>query len=338
MKRVIKFWNIYQSDGAKFSDCSTKYEVLPILVSNDAGAKELRAIAKSLGISTQGRKVVEMTKPNSFRQYVSHITHAMKTGEKVSREYFQKTETHDWYIGFIQLNESGPLKAVETLGKRITKDQIRQIMDDREYGLDDVGDFSMIHNKTDLKIVMSGWNYYHEIKLLGYDFEAFERMLVRSKKKQDGERLFSDSVFSCSECGTWDYNDSGYVYNYRIMHGEMLGINCGCVHEHSKSSFLSFIGDTQEPMELEAAKELEQDGMLEHVERLIGGMTDGRGGYFNGERTREGTPEGVMEEYQAKEPKSKFLFTHDESGQFQTYFSIWRVTKKGLAQNKRKAA
>ena len=60
-------------------------------------------------------------------------------------------------------------------------------------------------------------------------------------------------------------------------------------------------------------------------------MVDGRGGYFNGKSTREGTPKSVLAEYMALKPDSVFLFTHDESGQFQTYFSIWEIKQDNAA-------
>lgn len=338
MKRVIKFWNMYASDKAQFSDVSTRYEVLPILVQDDAGPAELRAIAKQLGISTQGRKIETVALPTGYTRGETHVTHAMKTGEKTEPTQWNK-ETHDWFIGFVTLNEkAGILKPSAKLGKRITKDQANDIINERAYGLDDVGDFSMIPSKTDLQIIMSGHQYYHEIKMLGYDLEAFEKMVTRKRTSQDGNRNFYDSVFRCDDCGTWDSNDSGYTYNYRIMDGEQLGLNCGCAHERAKETFAEMANNPKRYIEREAAQELVEDGMLEHIERFIGGWTDGRGGSYGGVSTREGTPEGVMAQMLKEEPKSKFVISHDESGQFQSYFSIYRITKKGLKQNNKRHA
>lgn len=335
MKRVIKFWNQFKSDEGNFSDSGTRYEILPILVADDAGPKELRAIAKQLGIKTNHR--VKSIKNEGYHRGHNQVTHSVKLNEKTEPQFYAK-EVFDWYLGFVKLNESGTLPAVEKIDTKMTLDQVREIIDNREYGLDDVGDFSQVPNKQDLKIVMDGWHYYHEMRLLGYDRKHFEMKATGKKKHDDVDRNFSDSVFRCGDCGTWDYNDSGYTYNYRIVQGEQLGLNCGCHHEFCKKNFLDFAGNTQEPMELDAAEELEKDGMIEHMERFFGGMTDGRSGYFRGESCRSGTPVGVLEEYQEREPKSVFLFTHDESGQFQSYFSLWRVTKKGLAQNKKRRA
>ncbi|NJO48168.1 MAG: hypothetical protein HC840_00470 [Leptolyngbyaceae cyanobacterium RM2_2_4] len=336
MKRVIKFWNKFSDKG--FSDCGTVYEVLPILVQDDAGPKELRAIAKELGIETRGREVMTHEAPNGYRRGETSMTHSIPTGQKQQKSQWDK-EVVEWQLGFVTLNtKDGILKPVEKLGKRITKEQASQIIEDRAYGLDDVGDFSMIPSKIDLQIIMSGWNYYHEIKMLGYDMERFEKLITRKKKSQDGERNFYDSVFRCDDCGTWDSQDSGHTYNYRIMDGEQLGLNCGCAHERAKESFLDMVNDPKQFVEREAAQELVDDGLLEHVERFIGGWTDGRGGSYGGISTREGTPEGVMNAMLKEEPKSKFVISHDESGQFQSYFSIYRVTKKALKQNNKRQA
>lgn len=336
MKRVIKFWNKFGDKG--FNDCGTKYEVLPILVEDSAGESELRTIAKQLGIETRGRKVKTHEMPTGYSRGATYMTHSMPTGEKTEPKYHNQ-EVFAWHIGFVTLNEkAGILKPYEKLGKRITKDQANDIINERAYGLDDVGDFSMIPKKLDLQIVMSGWNYYHEIKMLGYDLEAFEKMVTRKKKSQDVNRNFYDSVFRCDHCGTWDSNDFGYTYNYRIMDGERLGLNCGCAHERAKETFAEMANNPKRYIEREAAEKLVENGMLEHIERFIGGWTDGRGGSYGGVSTREGTPEGVMAQMLKEEPKSKFVISHDESGQFQSYFSIYRITKKGLKQNNRRKA
>lgn len=336
MKRVIKFWNRFSDKG--FSDCGTVYEVLPILVQDNAGPKELLKIARELGVETRGRKVKTHEVPTGYTRGATHMTHSILTGEKQAKSKWDK-EIVEWALGFVTLNEKQAiLKPVAKLGKRITREQANEIINERAYGLDDVGDFSMVPNKRDLQIVMSGHNYYHEIKMLGYDMERFEMMVTRKRTSQEGERNFYDSVFRCDDCGTWDNNDSGYTYNYRIIDGEQLGLNCGCAHERAKANFLSMANDPKQFVDREAADELAEDGLIEHVERFIGGWTDGRGGFYGGESTREGNPEGVLKEYLAKEPKSKFVMSHDESGQFQTYFSIYRITAKALNQNKRRAA
>lgn len=336
MKRVIKFWNMYRQDEGQFSDVSTKYEILPILVPDNAGPKELKAIAKQLGIRLKGAP--KKSKPvEGYRRTEIAMTHFVKTTKKTEPKFHGK-EKYDWYLGFVTLPvRSGILEPSVKINRKMTDEQYQDIVNERAYGVADVGDFSMVPKETDMRVVMEDHSYYHEMAMLGYSQKHFEKLA--GVKDHDYGRDFEDGCFRCDDCGTWDSNDSGYTYNYRIMDGEMLGINCGCVHEHGKKEFLKYV-NTRTPLELEPAEELAEDGLIEHVERFIGGMTDGRGGSWKGESTREGTPEGVLKEFLAKEPKSKFLFTHDESGQFQSYFSIWRVTAKGLrsAKQGKKAA
>lgn len=331
MKRLIKFWNLYKQDDGQFSDVSTRYEVLPILVDDKTGPKELRALAKELGFKLKG-VVKKSKKVEGYRRTEIEMTHFVKTTAKTEPNKYRQNETHEWHLGFVTLPTRSGILTPSAKPKRMTSEQADEIVNNQAYGVSDVGDFSMVPKENDIRVVMQDHSYYHEMTMLGYTTKQFEKMVGVTDKEYG--RDFDDAVFRCGDCGTWDSNDSGYTYNYRIMQGEQLGINCGCVLEHGKKEFLQFV-NKNEALELEAAEDLEKDGLVEHVERFIGGMTDGRGGYYAGEATREGTPTDVLKEYLAKEPKSKFVFTHDESGQFQSYFSIWRVTAKGLATAKR---
>lgn len=333
MKRVIKFWNKFSTDkSAGFSDCGTEYEILPILVPDEAGPIELKAIATSLGVNIKGKKVITHEPPKWNRRGATHMTHAIPTGTQTEPK-FMEGKRYDWYIGFVTLEEKGPLKPVEKLGKSVTKEQAREILEDRHYGLDNVGDFSMHPKKVENRIVMSGWNYYHEIKMLGYDLAKFEKLVTGSTKNQDGNREFEDGVFSCDDCGTWDSLDDGYTYNFRDTDEGRLGTNCGCAHEHMKANVEDFANNHKKSISRDTANELEEEGVIERLETFIGGMTDGRGGYYKGQSTREGSPEAVLAEFRKQMPKANFVFVHEESGQFQTYFSIAKLSKA-----KRKAA
>jgi hypothetical protein len=176
-----------------------------------------------------------------------------------------------------------------------------------------------IELNDEVLMLIDGWDAFHCLEFMGYSFKQFMEL------SQCESTIFSDEVTSCHECGEWMHNDNGYTYNYRIVDGELLGLECGCYAEHMKEHWHDRVNDPKVPIELEVAEELEESGTLEHLERFIGGMTDGRGGYFNGESCSEGNPEEVLADYQQKYPDKQFLFTHDESGQFQTYFSIWEV-------------
>lgn len=204
-------------------------------------------------------------------------------------------------------------------------------MDSQAYGVCDAVDTL----NDDRLVLMEDWSYLHEMRLLGYNTNQFQE-LCGAPKGSDG-RTFQDNMQKCDECGVWDDRDNGYNYNHRMTDDGYIGLNCGCYHEHMKDNYLENVNDHKKCIELDVMKELENEGKVEFIERFIGGMTDGRGGYYAGKSCREGSPEGILEELITKSPKSKFLFSHDESGQFQTYFSVWKVTKKGLPKNKKTA-
>jgi hypothetical protein len=173
---------------------------------------------------------------------------------------------------------------------------------------------------------MEGWHFFHAMRMAGYSLEKFKKILG----VEEDNCNFHDSVFDCSHCNKYDYTDNGYTYNYRMTEYEQLGLRCGCWDEYAESdkAIEEYTDDHSKAIEMKNAENLEKKGKLKHLERFIGGWVDGRGGYFNGKSTREGKPETVLIEYQKKFPKKKFIFSHDESGQFQSYFSIWEVVSK----------
>lgn len=314
MKRLIKYWGPYNETG--FSDCSTKYEVLPFLVEDSAGAKELALFAVDLNMSFSS--IATKPKDKSRRGLV--VTHSLELSEKKTKDNGISKESMKVYLGFITVKEYKCLPIFKGINKKLTKDQAHDIVNNQAFGVSDTGEID-----GEPLIVMESWNYFHELKLNGYSLESFEKAQGITKTK--GHVEFDDSVSRCDECGVYDYQDDGYKYNHRIVNGSVYGINCGCFAKACKNNLEDFVDDTNTPLELEAAKELEKEGRLVFVERFIGGMVDGRGGSFAGKRVREGTPSEVLAEYKSKHPKAKFVFVHDESGQFQTYFSIWKVKR-----------
>jgi len=229
-----------------------------------------------------------------------------------------KQEFSTVYIGFVTLQDKGTLKPTNKIVKRITKDQAQEIINNGEYGISQVGE----HAQEDKNVlVKEGWNYYSVMRLLGYHHEQFEEV---ANVEDYG---FEDDTTRCDECGMLDSNDDGYVYNFRHVEDlGMLGTNCGCFDEHCKLNFAdTYANNPKQAIERAAATDLENEGKIERLETFIGGMVDGRGGYFEGKPTREGTPEAILREYQEKMPEKTFMFIHEESGQFQQYFSIAEI-------------
>lgn len=315
MKRVIKYYNTYKSDGANFSDCSTKYEVLPILLPSDATAKDLIAVAKTLGIKTRGRAV------KTKKSHELSISEAVKIDD---------ARLEQSYIGTIELSrfENGPLIAKDQINTPVTNSEAYDIVNCQEYGVWDVGD--TVDGETVL--VKSGWDCYHKIRLLGYDLKSFEAAMGVTKHG------FHDDTKRCLGCGKFDDDSNGYTYNFRYVEstGELLGTNCGCYGEFCKSDsgLEYFKNDANKAMELKTCKELENQGKLEHVGRFIvfakfAGITDpGREGYWIGYGICHiASPEEKLSEFRDKEPKSDFVCSLDDNGQFQSYWSLWRVVK-----------
>lgn len=314
MKRLIKYTSPYEE--VQFSDCSTKYEVLPYVVDDTAGAKELRELARLIGFKPIGNVKTLKT------SYKISITHSVAVETRKRMDYFNKVDPRrpieTTRLGLITLNEKEAYQCgieVDVSCEGIlTDDQSSQILNSQAF---DFRDFVELGGAP-IAIIQS-WQAFHHLNLLGYSFDKF---LEQNGTK---EYVFDDSVSSCSKCNEWDYDDNGYIYNHRILDGECLGIKCGCYDEYVKDNWTDRIDDTKTPIEKRVAEELESEGKIEHLERFIGGMTDGRGGWYAGQPTREGSPDSALEEYQNKYPDSQFIFTHDESGQFQTYFSIYKV-------------
>lgn len=324
MKRLIKFNSRYESDGAKFSTCSTEYTVLPDMVPDNAGFAELKALAKKHGIKI-GRKFQDM--PMGQYRKTLHVTHAVNVQETVPGKGMYSKEKYQVYLGFITMEVGGVLKPTNAIGKRITKAQAHEIVSNCSYGVQDVGEYI----DGDAVVVMEGWEYFHQMRMLGYHHEQFQKLL---KVEHEG---FHDDTTRCDECNTYDSRDNGYTYNHAYIDGiGMLGKNCGCLEEHQKLNFEEhYADDSEKAIDRSTANELEKTKKIKRLETFIGGMVDGRGGYFAGKSTREGTPEAVLQEYQERMPNKTFIFIHEESGQFQTYFSIAEITKP---KQQRKAA
>jgi len=149
---------------------------------------------------------------------------------------------------------------------------------------------------------------------------------------------YEADLSSCVECCV--YHDTDTVYQPEFQFTED-GLVCdGCFADYLKGDeerLEGYIDKADQCIPLECAENLKKSRRLQHIERFIGGMVDGRGGRYGGEYTREGHPKELLKEFKAKHPTWQFVFSHDESGQFQTYFSIWRVLPVKAKAKKRGA-
>jgi len=320
MKRLIKYTSPYED--IEFSDCSTNYEVLPYVVDDNAGTSELRALAGELGYEVHGnaKHLTDAVIGQWNTRSLNVITDSLVVGyndriDSWSKKLDTRRPLESVRLGFITIySDTDSIKLDEGCNGVLSGDQLQSIFNEGQF---DMRDIITIDSET--MLLIEAWGAYHYLELMGYKFSQLLELAGCEST------IFDDSVYSCGECGEWGHNDNGYTYNYRIVDSELLGLECGCYKDHMMENFEDRIDDTETPLELEVAETLEGENKIKHLERFIGGMTDGRGGYYGGESCSEGDPAQILKEYQAKMPDTQFILTHDESGQFQTYFSIWEV-------------
>lgn len=160
------------------------------------------------------------------------------------------------------------------------------------------------------------------------------------------EDAYEADLSYCLECSIAHDTDDCYNREYQWTEN---GLVCNACFEsyltRNKYALDDYVNKGDQCIPLEAAETLAKQRRLKHVERFIGGMVDGRGGWWNGEACREGHPEQVLADLLKANPNNEYVFSHDESGQFQTYFSVWqvmpakakRITKPRKTASKRKA-
>lgn len=320
MKRLIKYWSPY--NDIKFSDCSTKYELLPIIVEDSEGSEKLLELAAELKLDTRTKEVSKF-ETRSYRGL--EISHSVELAEiKLDSGFSGKVKEMVMRLGFITIPKSNALKSSKKLNKKVTLEQANEIINNQELGVSDVAEID-----GNPIVVMSGWDYCHGILVLGYSLISFEKHYGVNDKEVT--RAFEDSVSCCGECGEWDHNDNGYNgynNNFRVLDCELYGVSCGCYAEACVENIDSFVDDAKQCIESDTAETLLKDGKLVKVESFVGGMTDsGRVHNFNGKRVRTSNPESVLKEFKKKYPKAGFVFVREESGKFQTYYTLYKVRK-----------
>lgn len=319
MFRMIKYYDsIGDGKAGLFSDCSTKYEVLELY--EDAGDWLLKEYVKQKKIAVVGKVFV----PGVKHYWARHIPIAfsIRLKETHTDTRWNTKEVKPVFLGLVDLSgfETGTLPPVAGADTKVTDDQAYSIVNSQEYGVSDTGETV---NKG-VVLVKQGWWYYHQIPLLGYSLESFE------SARGITEQGFDDDTSSCGECGLFDHNDDCYTTNFRIVNEcHQIGVNCGCYAEYCNSDeALESYADELNAMELDACEKWQERGRLKHIARYIGGLVDGRGGYYAGEPCAEGVPKDILKALKAKHPNRRYVFSHDESGQFQTYFSVWQILPK----------
>lgn len=318
MKRLIKYHSPYNE--IQFSDCSTKYTVLPYLVDDLAGEAELLKLAADLGFKNNGKAEVL---PESHRNLT--ITHSLELSESIDNANARddRRKVLSVRLGFVRLYDNTWDSKILPLNlepnKKITQDQVNEIVNNQAFGVQNT---CTLDNEQ--AIVIQDWSYFHEMIMRGYDLKSFEAAC--GVEDGSGEVYFDDSVSSCSGCGEYDHNDDGYKNNFRVIGCELFGIGCGCYKEAAKDNLEEYIDNDDKCIDKEVVEDLIKEKKVKFVQRFVGGMTDSnRYHSYGGESVEIGAPAEILKKFKAKYPKKKYIFCHDESGQFQTYFSLYQV-------------
>ena len=309
MKRLIKYHSHYNE--IKFSDCSTKYEILPYLVDDNAGSKELREFADALGYGRVDN-CKALKKNNSYHNSDANIiTHYVTIDETIDGCGMYSDEKYQVRLAFITLRVhhwegANVLTPIETPKTEMTLEQAYEIVGNQSYGVESIYQMNQDCN-DESHLIMAGWHYYHEINLLGYDLDQFEKLI-----KVD-DRNFYDSVFDCGDCGKGDYVDSGYTYNYQIVECTQLGINCGCYNKYLTKNWKNFINDFDSGLQGDIVEELVKQGKIVEVDDFCARWGDGV------------HPEDILKNVLKDDSKAQFIFGIDGVGQFRTDFTLYKV-------------
>ena len=319
MKRLIKYYNQFSSDP-EFSNSSTHMEVLPELFLDNVGMPELLILADAYGIEVSNKKIKVAERCGYQEPKITEVIQTTEFNIKKAIYAHNSDEKRAVFFGFIKFDSEGTLKPVLNGGAKITRDQESNIFNGQEYGILDNG------TMQDGESVLIGdhWLIPQYLKVLGYDAEEFY-----SRFDTTG---FEDDTYRCNECGVYDDRDNGCTYNHRYVDDgcTQLGVHCGCYDEYMQSTdaLSEYLDNADQCIEASVADHHEESGVLKKVQTYIGGMVDGRGGHIHGESVPEGTPESILKTLKAEHPKRQYLFVHEESGQFQTYFSVYEYQDK----------
>ena len=278
------------------------------------------ALAKKYNIKVEDMPIGIDRNMWAYRSADLKITECLQTKERKINQGFRSDEEYIVFFGFIEFDSEGTLKPVLNGGAKITRDQESNIFNGQEYGILDNG------KMQDGESVLIGdhWLIPQYLKVLGYDAKEFY-----SRFDQHG---FDDDTCRCDECGVYNDRDDGCTYNHRYVDDgcTQLGVHCGCYDEYMQSTgaLSEYLDNADQCIEVSVAEHHEKSGALKKIQTYIGGMVDGRGGHIHGESVKEGTPESILKTLKAEHPKRQYIFVHEESGQFQTYFSVYEYQDK----------
>lgn len=326
MYRAVKFTQAYPSDGNVVSELhAERAQYLDHLSETDSAA-QLKAIATQHGWAFKTHSV--KVKSERSQRYggqggMLRTTRVIELAERGESLFYREPNGAPVYLAWVELPEIDALPPRVNVSDDVSEDEIenyRQNANDYDIGVGQFGD----DEDGNAVIAVSSHAFWHIGPALGYSVAAMCAMYGGT----EDSITFDDQVFYCQGCNTLQEDTDGYNYRFRIVDSEMFGIACGCAADAELEHLDTYVNEPEKQIQPDTAELLVKAGKLEHVARYIGGMVDpGRGGYYDGERVENGQPDDVLAQLLENEPDAEFVLSMDEAGQFQVYWSVYRVVQ-----------
>lgn len=326
MYRAVKFPQMYASDGSALRALHADRATFLDIVSATDSAAELKKIATDMGLAYHKKSVRAVNKYHDYQMPAT--TRVIELVERETTRFgLRSDETSPIYLAWVKIPEVAGLPIRTVVSDDVSDAEIENFRLEGDYSQLGIGQYGDDENGKCV-IAVGDHSFWAIGPLLGYSVNAVCAMLGGA----EDNITFDDQVFYCQGCNTLQEDTDGHMYRYRQVDGELFGIACGCAAEAELECIEDYVNEPDKQITAESAERLVESGNLVHVARYIGGWTDpGRGGYYDGESVENGEPEGVIKALLEASPDASFVCSVDESGQFQTYWSVYRLIEDKAA-------
>ena len=306
--RVIFYWNSFNDDGGRFSDCSTNFHVMGPVFKELPTDEQMHNLMLEEDLLPDG-VVLEFS--DSEKSYGLSI----KRFAEVGREFHYREEKVT-FVGAINVPEQYGVIPVEGPDE-LTKEIFMEAVGQGDMGIANYG-YDVDENEV---MIMSGHEFEPLWKLHGYETDDMEENL-------DFEILgFDDENFQCDGCcALMSISANTFAPNRRIVDDcEQLGVSCGCFKDYCLENIYEYIDNVSASIDPDAISVLVANGKAIHHSDLCYGWTC----------TREEPSEVLREFYEfarlggadivddEEDGTEGVLFQVDSYGMFDTSYSLW---------------
>lgn len=311
--RIIFYWNSFSTDEGRFSDSSTKFDVIGKVYNEIPSDEEMVRVAIDEDFIEKNQKC-EFVDVENRSEYGLMV---VRNAKLFIKSFHGKDK--QVFLGIIQVPRQKSIKPLDGPEVKVTPEILSEAANYQDFGISDIG-CDIDGNPV---LVMEGWEFYPLWKLYGYNEESIE--------EDTGVEIlgFNDENFRCDGCGAiMSTTMNTFSSNQKFIEEnlEMIGVQCGCFKDYCVENVGEFINNTERAIDKSALKQLVNDGKAVHYSDLCYGWTcgmdnpadainelyelAGRGGLDLAEEDEEDSSEGV-------------LFQVDCVTPFNTGFSMW---------------